>query len=339
MSLFKRGKTWWVDFTTPAGERVRQTAETTDRNQAQEYHDKLKAEAWRVFKLGDRPNHSWDEAAHRWLMEKKHLRSYRNTAQVIAWWHLFFRGMLLRDVTREVIQRALDTKANEWAPGTVKRNLEVLGAVLHRAAKEWEWLDHIPRLPQYPKVHRRVRWLTPEEVQRLLQHLPESTAEMARFALATGLRKNNVLRLEWSQVDMARRVCWIYADQAKAGKDIHVSLNATALDVLERQRGKHDRFVFVGKRGRPQTQIYAEGWRAALKAAGIENFRWHDLRHTWASWLAQEGTPLHVLQEMGGWADYGMVLRYAHLCPERFATHASVVDHKLDVTVAAQAQA
>ena len=336
MSLFKRGKTWWVDFTTPAGERVRQTAETTDRNQAQEYHDKLKAEAWRVFKLGDRPNHTWDEAAHRWLMEKKHLRSYRNTQNVIAWWHEHFRGMLLRDVTREVIQRALDTKAGEWAPGTVKRNLEVLGAVLHRAAKEWEWLDHIPRLPQYPKVQRRVRWLTPAEAQRLLQHLPEATAEMARFALATGLRRNNVLRLEWSQVDMERRVCWIYADQAKAGKDIHVSLNSTALAVLERQRGKHDRFVFVGKRGRPQTQIYAEGWRAALKAAGIDNFRWHDLRHTWASWLAQEGTPLHVLQEMGGWADYGMVLRYAHLTPERFATHASVVDQKLDVTFAAQ---
>lgn len=337
MALFKRGKTWWVDFTTPAGERVRQTAETTDRNQAQEYHDKLKSEAWRVFKLGDRPNHTWDEAAHRWLMEKKHLRSIKNTQIVIAWWHQFFRGMLLRDVTREVIQAALDTKAGQWKPGTVKRNLEILGAILNRAAREWEWLDHVPRKPQYPKVQRRVRWLTPAEMQRLLQHLPEATAEMARFALATGLRRNNVLRLEWSQVDAARRVCWIYGDQAKAGKDIHVSLNETALAVLERQRGKHPQFVFVGKRGKPQTQIYAEGWKAALEAAGIKNFRWHDLRHTWASWLAQEGTPLHVLQEMGGWADYGMVLRYAHLTPERFAAHASVVDQKMNATFAAQA--
>ncbi|WP_341744671.1 site-specific integrase [Azonexus hydrophilus] len=336
MALFKRGKTWWVDFTTPAGERVRETSGSRDRNQAQEYHDKLKAEAWRVFKLGDRPDHTWDEAAHRWLLEKKHLRSYKNTKVVIAWWHQHFRGKLLRDITRETIQIALDTKAGIWAPGTIKRNLEILGAILHRAADEWEWLDRVPKRPQAPKVQRRIRWLTPAEMQRLLQHLPEATAEMARFALATGLRRNNVLRLEWSQVDTARRVCWIYGDQAKAGKDIHVSLNETALAVLERQRGKHERFVFVGKRGKPQTQIYAEGWRAALKAAGIENFRWHDLRHTWASWLAQEGTPLHVLQEMGGWADYGMVLRYAHLSPERFATHASVVDQKMNVTISAQ---
>lgn len=336
MALFKRGKTWWVDFTTPAGERVRQTAGTTDRNQAQEFHDQLKAEAWRVQKLGDRPNHTWDEAAHRWLLEKRHLKSYAGAKIVVGWWHQFFRGMLLRDVTREVIQAALDTKAGIWKPGTVKRNLETLGAILNRAANEWEWLDRAPRRPQLPKVQRRVRWLTPAEMQRLLQHLPEPTAEMARFALATGLRRANVLRLEWSQVDMARRVCWIYGDQAKGGKDIHVSLNSTALAVLERQRGKHERFVFVGKRGKPQTQIYAEGWKAALEAAGIENFRWHDLRHTWASWLAQEGTPLHVLQEMGGWADYGMVLRYAHLSPERFATHASVVDQKLNGTFAAQ---
>lgn len=338
MALFKRGKTWWIDFTTPAGERIRQTAGTSDRNQAQELHDKLKAEAWRVFKLGDRPDYRWDDAAHRWLTEKKHLRAYRNAELVIAWWHSHFRGMLLRDITAEFIQRAVNTKAGVWAPGTVKRNLEVLGSVLHRAMREWEWLDRVPKFPETQKVQRRVRWLTPEEAHRLIQCLPPATAAMAQFALATGLRKSNVMRLEWSQVDMARKVCWIYADQAKAGKDIHVTLNATAMAVLERQRGKHDRFVFVGMRGRPITQIYAEGWAKALKEAGIENFRWHDLRHTWASWLAQEGTPLHVLQEMGGWSDYGMVLRYAHLSPERFTVHASVVDQRLNATLSAQSQ-
>ena len=63
-------------------------------------------------------------------------------------------------------------------------------------------------------------------------------------------------------------------------------------------------------------------WREALKRVGIEDFRWHDLRHTWASWLAQRGTPSKVLQEMGAWESEGMVRRYAHLAPANFAEHA-----------------
>jgi integrase len=64
-----------------------------------------------------------------------------------------------------------------------------------------------------------------------------------------------------------------------------------------------------------------KSWRAALVRAGIENFRWHDLRHTWASWHIQNGTPLNVLKELGGWADLSMVLRYAHLTSEHLSMY------------------
>ncbi|MEX6177541.1 tyrosine-type recombinase/integrase [Providencia hangzhouensis] len=66
--------------------------------------------------------------------------------------------------------------------------------------------------------------------------------------------------------------------------------------------------------------------RAALKRAGIENFRFHDLRHTWASWLIQSGVPLSVLQEMGGWESVDMVRRYAHLAPNHLTEHAKQID-------------
>lgn len=336
MALFKRGKTWWIDFTTPAGQRVRQTAGTTDRNQAQELHDRLKADAWRVQKLGDRPNYRWDDAAHRWLKEKGHLRGLDGRKRCVAWWHERLKGMALKDITRHVIEAAIAEKYGDWSPGTCRVYLGSLSAILRRAANVWEWIDRVPKFPDLPKTQQRVRWLTPEEAQRLIAALPAHMAEMARFTLATGLRQGNVLYLEWSQVDTRRKVCWIYGDQAKAGKDIHVSLNETALAVLERQRGKHDRFVFVGKRGKPLMGFDDDVWARSVKAAGIEHVRWHDLRHTWASWLAQEGVPLHVLQAMGGWASYEMVLKYAHLCPERFAAHASLVDSKLNGTTTAQ---
>jgi integrase len=73
-----------------------------------------------------------------------------------------------------------------------------------------------------------------------------------------------------------------------------------------------------------------------VRRAGIANFRWHDLRHTWASWLVQHGTPLYDLQEMGGWKTAAMVRRYAHLAPANMARHAAVIDDVLHVTNVAQ---
>ena len=167
--------------------------------------------------------------------------------------------------------------------------------------------------------------------------LPEHLADMVKFSLATGLRRANVTKLEWSQVDIARRVAWIHPDQSKTEKPIHVTLNATAVEVLTKQIGKHRKWVFTYQ-GNPVTQVNTKAWYKALKRAGIENFRWHDLRHTWASWLVQQGVPLNVLQEMGAWESIEMVKRYAHLAPEQFPQYAKVVDDLLGDTKLAHAE-
>jgi integrase len=135
---------------------------------------------------------------------------------------------------------------------------------------------------------------------------------MARFSLETGLRRSNVTGLEWSQVDLARRTAWVHPDQAKGRKAIAVPLSATAVAVIRGQAGKHPTHVF-SYRGKRLHQVSTKAWQAALKRCEIEDFRWHDLRHTWASWHAQAGTPLHVLQELGGWECAEMVRKYAHL--------------------------
>src|SRR5260370_432683 len=143
---------------------------------------------------------------------------------------------------------------------------------------------------------------------------------MARFSLETGLRQANVTGLQWSQVDLARRCAWIHPDQAKARRAIAVPLTAAAMVVIRGETGKHPTHVFT-YRGRPITQVSTKSWRAALARAGIEDFRWHDLRHTWASWHVQSGTPLYVLQELGGWETAEMVRRYAHLSSEHLTPY------------------
>lgn len=106
---------------------------------------------------------------------------------------------------------------------------------------------------------------------------------------------------------------------------------------MQKQIGKHPISIFT-YRGKPINQVNTKAWRRALKRAGIEDFRWHDLRHTWASWLTQKGVPLNVIQEMEAWESTEMVKRYAHLAPEQFRKHAMVVDEILNNTILTQVE-
>ena len=220
MSLYKHGSTWWIRFTTPSGQLVRQSAQTEDRQAAEELHDKLKAESWRVHQLGEKPKRTWDEAAYRWLLETEQKASHRGDVQQVAWLQQFFWRKFLADLTREAIAAVGEVKRREASPSTANRYLAMIRAILRRAALDGEWIDKAPLIRLYPEPKRRVRWLTPDQVDTLLGELPDHLAELVRFSLATGLRQSNVRDIEWSQIDMQRKVAWIHADQAKGRRPI-----------------------------------------------------------------------------------------------------------------------
>ncbi len=322
MALFKRGNVWWVRFTDPRGREVRRSAQTRDRREAQEYHDRLRASLWRQAKLGERPRRLWQEAVERWCAERVHKASLADDVSHLRWLHPHLYDRHLDEIDRDVIDDIRIARLEEGrANGTVNRTLQVIRGILRTAAREWGWLESVPYVRMLPEQTRRIRWLTREEADRLLEALPEHIAEMMRFTLATGLRERNVTHLEWSQVDFGRRMAWIHPDQAKARKAIAVPLNADAMLVLRRQQGTHPERVFTYQ-GRPVAKANTKAWRRALADAGIADFRWHDLRHTWASWHVQNGTPLHALQELGGWSTVQMVQRYAHLAADHLAEYA-----------------
>ncbi len=268
-------------------------------------------------------NKSWGDAVDRWMVEKSDKASLRSDECIFRWLNPLLSGYGINDINRLVIDALTKKKrATGVKNGTVNRMLALLRSVLIRACVDWEWIDVVPKIRLLREPDRRVRYLSHGEASSLLRELPEHISHMVAFSLATGLRKGNVIGLCWSQVDLDRRVAWIHPDQSKTRKAIVVPLNDDAMRVLILQRGRHPLRVFTYN-GEPINAVTTAAWYKALTRCSIEDFRWHDLRHTWASWHVQRGTPLQVLQELGGWQSAQMVRRYAHFSAGYLAAHAS----------------
>lgn len=365
MSIFRRGEIWYASYSLPGGKRIKESLGTADKRQAQELHDKRKAELWRVDRLGDFPDVTFEEACLRWIEEKSDKKSLDTDKGRMGFWLEQFEGVRLKDITEARIYSAVSRMHNRshleiWkakvaaarkkgnpepeyvakpvTTSTKAKHLALMKAILRAAERDWKWLEKAPVIKIPAVRNKRVRWLEKDEAKRLIDECPEPLKSVVKFALATGLRRSNIINLEWQQIDMQRRVAWVNPEDSKSNRAIGVALNDTACKVLRDQIGNHHKFVFVHTKAgrRPDGSVTpavrkmrvddGRAWKSACKRAGIEDFRFHDLRHTWASWLIQSGVPLSVLQEMGGWESIEMVRRYAHLAPNHLTEHAKQID-------------
>lgn len=329
MSLFKRKDSsfWWVKIIID-GRKVQRSSGTEDKALAQEFHDRLKAQMWEQNRLGLKPRRSWKDAVVRWLSETSEKATHDEDRRKLLWLHTFLGEMMLDEITLDVIDGIRAAKLKEASKATTNRYLALVRSILIRARDEWEWIDKAPKVRLFKESASRERSLTREQAGRLLAELPEHQRDVVLFALATGLRQSNVLRLEWSQINLEQRHAWIHGAQSKNRRPIAIPLNETAYAVLQRQRGRHPERVFTFK-GKPLNSANTRAWKQALLRAEITDFRWHDLRHTWATWQRQAGTPTHELQRLGGWRTGVMVERYAHLAPDHLALAASRLDSVL----------
>ena len=323
---------WYIDITTEKGKRIRRTTKTKDKKLAEEYHDKVKHELWRLERLGEKPKYLWDDAVLKWINEKadvkKSMKSdlsrLRNLQEL--------RGLYLHEINRNLIMSIIN--ARKCSNSTKNRYIALVRSILNACVKEWDMLDQGIHLKLFKEPKKRVRWLRVEEASRLLKCLEELApymATMARFNLATGLRQRNIFSLKWNQIDMRNQTCQYYPDEMKGGEPYDLVLNETAMEILIGQLGKHNEYVFVQTRGKPVLSLTYKTWYKALRTANITDFRWHDLRHTWASWLVQNGVSLYELKEMGGWQSLEMVQKYAHLDNDHLHAHATKIDSLMQI--------
>jgi integrase len=330
MSLYRRKDSsyWWIKL-SHNGRTVQKSSGTADRRLALEYRDRLKAELWELERLGVKPTHTWDEAVIRWVEEKAHKVTLAEDQRNFRWLRKYLDGVALAYIDRALVDRIKAARQKDGvANASVNRTLAAVRGVLRASVRDWEWLDRAPAIRLLPEPKGRDRTLTRDEANKLLAQLPEHLRAMAKFALLTGARQRNVRELQWSQVDLQRQMAWVHPDQAKARRGIALPLTPEVVELVATQRGKHPVYVFT-YRGRPVRYIRNTAWRAALRRAGLAGFRWHDLRHTWASWHAEAGTPMHALRELGGWASDVMVKRYAHLSAGHLAGYVDSFGQKI----------
>jgi integrase len=314
MSLYRRNRIWWIELTTESG-RLRESTGTTDKKDAQEYHERRKGEIWRQERLGEKVV-TWGEAVKTWLSIKPRGLPDRYRLRAFS---------IPPDDSLPLTTSCISGALTSSTPGSRNRCIGLIVAI-HSAAGVSP-----PEIKRQPNPPGRLRWLTKEEWDRLRRALAEESAlllELADFSIATGVRENNALELEWTQVDLRRRVAWFYGDQMKAGAAHGIPLNDDAMAVLRKRQGIAKRYVFPNPdTGLPYVKASNRAWYAALRRSRLKDTGvvWHTLRHTWASWFVMNGGTLQELMALGGWKSYSMVLRYAHLAPEHLAAAAARV--------------
>lgn len=212
------------------------------------------------------------------------------------------------DVARYVAARRL-----EVAPATVNRETATLRAAWNMAGDVWEWpVRRIAwRRHRLDEPQGRTRHVTPAKARALIKALPEPTARAVSFAILTGLRRSELAGLAWEQIDMHRRTARVLG---KGRKWATIELGPEAWTLLATMPPADPARPAEPRAGAVfDLTNLRKRWTAACTAAKLTDFRFHDLRHTFATWMRQRGAPLELVQEALRHADIGTTRRYAHV--------------------------
>lgn len=306
--------------------------------QTQSFRRKTDAQRWatqteaaiqegRHFKTSESKKHTLKELITRYENEILPNKPRSKQEGQIRWWREELGDHLLSEITPALIGEYRDKLANgktrhgnKRAPATVLRYLTALSHVFSVAVQEWGWLDDSPmRKVVKPKRQRgRIRFLSDDERARLFAVCKESENpylyKVVVLALSTGMRKGEMMNLRWGDVDLVQKR--IILHETKNNELRVVPLTGTALKLLiahEAERPFETDYLFPSERVKNQPMDIRSSWEKALVQANIENFRFHDLRHSTASYLAMNGASLSEIADVLGHKTIQMSKRYAHL--------------------------
>lgn len=283
----------------------------------------------RHFKTTEAKRHTFTNLVERYIKDVLPSKpaSYNKQKAQLEWWNERLGHYVLADITPALIVQYRDELANgitcrgtQRGPATVVRYMAALSHIFSQAAGEWELLQDNPvkRVKKPKEPSGRVRFLDDAERERLLEACKESRTDILYMcvilALSTGMRYSELMNLKWADVDL--KAGSIILHKTKNGERRRVPVAGHGLELLKQHakiRAIDTPLLFPGKYKRQQPLDIVEGFENAVKKAGIEDFHWHDLRHSAASYLAMNGASLAEIAEILGHKTLQMVKRYAHL--------------------------
>jgi integrase len=240
-------------------------------------------------------------------------------------------------ITPQELQRYHDQLKSSHCPATANRHLSLLHRML-KLAVQWGFLEKNPAtgIRKHQENNEVHRYLSAQEIMRFMEALKNEENQVAvaafKLLLYTGVRRQEALDARWEHVDLHKRV-W-FLPTSKSGKSRHVILNAMAVELLQRQPRLPDNpFVFPGKiEGKPLNNPQ-KAFKRVLKAAGIANFRMHDLRHTHASIAINNGASLYEVQHLLGHSQAITTARYAHLADDTLRRVSDTVSNSISAAI------
>jgi len=322
--MYRRGKIWWFSYVDDNGKQQYRSTETSDRKLAEMIIAKfnvLRIEGkWFDFEEASRQSYTFIELAEKYLERIKDVKkSFRVTKYIIKQHIDYFGDYYLENFTLDLVE--------QWQKDEIARGLKnssinkPLNVLKHMFAKAVDWkmttskvAGEVRRVKLLKDDSKRLRYLSVDEAETLINNCDNHLKPIVIMALNTGLRKGNILNLKWSNIDLKNG--FILLDDTKNGERLELPMNNTVKDLLRSlPRRLDDGFIFFNPQTSDRLIDIKRSFRSACRRSSIEDFHFHDLRHTFASQLVMAGVSLAVLKDLLGHKSIKMTMRYAHLAP------------------------
>jgi integrase len=351
--IYKRGKVYWIAYAGLDGKCIRESSRSDKYRKAED----LLIERRKSIREGKMPevkrisNHSFNDLVTDYLKWSERQRAFKQKELIINQLKERFGPLPLRRFNTQLVEtyqserlKAGKKKVKSEAiiankPATVNRHIATLKHMFTKAV-EWdmveeETLKRIRRVKMLEENNRRLRYLSKEECQSLITVCDAHLKPIVIMALNTGMRKGEILSLKWDNVDLTHG--FILLDKTKNGERREIPINGTLKASLEKlYKGTTEKprridvpYVFYAEKTGNRFVRIQRSFNTACRNAKIRDFRFHDLRHTFASQLVMAGIDLTTVKELLGHKDLTMTLRYAHLAPAHKVKAVDILDHTL----------
>ena len=321
--IFQRGKAWWIDYSYK-GKRTRRSLKTTSKKVAELASKSIDVQiAKEELNLSAPRKVSFATFCERFLSwykvqnSKNSYQDYENlfNSTIIP----YFKDYYLNDISTELIENYKIFRRMKIKPATVNKELTALRH-LFKKAMQWEYAlkNPLTNVRKLKVSQTKFRFLTLDEIDMLLERSSEYVRPIILTAIHSGLRKSELFKLEWSDIDFERGILSVTAKgerHTKNYKNREIPMTDQLIACLKNLKVRNN-WVFCKEDGQPYSGDIRKSLASAAKRAGIARFNLHNLRHTFASHLVMEGIDLPTVQELMGHSSITTTMIYAHLAPE-----------------------